>query len=196
MSRRILCYGDSNTYGYDPRSCLGGRYPKTVRWTGLLEKAGWDVVNMGENGRAIPRLEWEMTGVVEALYRTEAETLAVMLGTNDLLQRPGLAAEVCGKRMKAFLTVLLRETPDSLDILLVSPPPVELGAWTMDIRVIEESRRLPGCYQELAEDMKIHFEDAGTWGVERTFDGVHFSERGHKTFGECMDKALQGFLTS
>ena len=32
--RRVLCFGDSNTYGYDPRSFFGGRYPG--RWTDLL----------------------------------------------------------------------------------------------------------------------------------------------------------------
>ena len=32
MRRRLLCYGDSNTYGYDPRSYLGGRYPDSIRW--------------------------------------------------------------------------------------------------------------------------------------------------------------------
>ena len=31
MRQKILCYGDSNTYGYDPRAYLGGRYPKAVR---------------------------------------------------------------------------------------------------------------------------------------------------------------------
>ena len=36
MGKRILCLGDSNTYGYDPRSYVGGRYPETVRWTGRL----------------------------------------------------------------------------------------------------------------------------------------------------------------
>ena len=56
MCRRLLCYGDSNTYGYDPRSYLGGRYPKTVRWTGLLDAEGWKVINKGENGRSIPKL--------------------------------------------------------------------------------------------------------------------------------------------
>ena len=32
----ILCYGDSNTYGYNPVNGL--RYPKDVRWTGVLQK--------------------------------------------------------------------------------------------------------------------------------------------------------------
>ena len=31
----VLCYGDSNTYGYIP--CSGMRYPKDVRWTGRLQ---------------------------------------------------------------------------------------------------------------------------------------------------------------
>ena len=31
---RLICFGDSNTYGYDPRSFFGGRYPG--RWTDLL----------------------------------------------------------------------------------------------------------------------------------------------------------------
>ena len=54
---RIVCVGDSNTYGYDPRSYLGGRYGTDVRWTRLLSNAGWDVVNLGVNGAEIPRRE-------------------------------------------------------------------------------------------------------------------------------------------
>ena len=30
----VLCYGDSNTYGYDPDTC--GRYPYEKRWTTML----------------------------------------------------------------------------------------------------------------------------------------------------------------
>ena len=32
----ILCYGDSNTYGYNPVNGLS--YPKDVRWRGVLQK--------------------------------------------------------------------------------------------------------------------------------------------------------------
>ena len=32
--RTLLCYGDSNTWGYDPST--RGRYPPHVRWTGVL----------------------------------------------------------------------------------------------------------------------------------------------------------------
>ena len=43
MRRRLLCYGDSNTYGYDPRSYLGGWYLESIRWTALLDRRGWQV---------------------------------------------------------------------------------------------------------------------------------------------------------
>ncbi len=56
-----MCFRDSNTYGYDPRSYLGGRYPKSVRWTGRLEADDWEVFNLGENGHPIPRLELGMS---------------------------------------------------------------------------------------------------------------------------------------
>ena len=62
---RLLCFGDSNTYGYDPRSYAGDRYPPESRWTDLLaEISGWEVVNMGLNGREIPTGTGELAGMV------------------------------------------------------------------------------------------------------------------------------------
>ena len=51
---RIVCFGDSNTWGYDPRT--SERFPQKVRWTGLLqEKLGrkYQVIEEGQNGRTI-----------------------------------------------------------------------------------------------------------------------------------------------
>jgi len=33
--KNILCYGDSNTYGYNPEN--GQRYDYNIRWTGILQ---------------------------------------------------------------------------------------------------------------------------------------------------------------
>ena len=49
MTRRILCLGDSNTWGFDPRSYGGDRYPPEIRWTDRLAAAGRAVVNAGLN---------------------------------------------------------------------------------------------------------------------------------------------------
>lgn len=65
---RILCYGDSDTYGHDPRSPLGKPYPPDVRWTDRLARAtGWEVLNAGLNGREIPHLPGELRDA-EALF--------------------------------------------------------------------------------------------------------------------------------
>ena len=35
---KVICYGDSNTYGYDPRGWLGGRYDAADRWPDILAR--------------------------------------------------------------------------------------------------------------------------------------------------------------
>ncbi|GMQ61530.1 SGNH/GDSL hydrolase family protein [Vallitalea maricola] len=50
--KTIVCFGDSNTYGYNP-SQNGNRYPRNIRWTGLIsEKLGSDfyIIEEGLNG--------------------------------------------------------------------------------------------------------------------------------------------------
>ena len=70
----VICFGDSNTYGYDPRSYLGGRYAADSRWVDILaEETGWTVRNLGENGREIP------TSVPD--FPADTDLLIIMLGT-------------------------------------------------------------------------------------------------------------------
>ena len=76
---KVICFGDSNTYGYDPRGYFGGRYEGDSRWVDILSaETGWTVCNMGQNGRKI-------LSVVPA-FPDDTDLLIVMLGTNDLLQ--------------------------------------------------------------------------------------------------------------
>ena len=43
---KVICFGDSNTYGYDPRGPFGSRYDRP--WPDLLaELTGWQVINQG-----------------------------------------------------------------------------------------------------------------------------------------------------
>ena len=194
MGRCILCYGDSNTYGYDPRSYLGGRYPESVRWTGVLEASGLVVINKGENGRSIPRLNWEIEAAAGTISRSKAQDIVVMLGSNDLLKCSGLSAEGCAARMEGFLAALLAKVQLDLKVLLIAPPPMTEGTWVTDPRTLKESHRVAGCYEAVAHRLGIGFADAGTWGVELTYDGVHFSEKGHLAFAKGMQTALDYFL--
>lgn len=186
--KKLVCYGDSNTYGHDPRSWLGSRYPVDVRWTGLLG-ASYAVTEAGQNGREIPRRETEIAGLMQLLDRESPDALTVMLGSNDLLQSPHFTAADTADRMERFLTTLRKEGC-STPILLIAPPPMVPGAWVTESRLLEQSALLGGCYQALAGRLGIAFADAGAWGVELLFDGVHFSPAGHRSFADGVSKAL------
>ena len=104
---RIICFGDSNTWGYDPRSYIGEQYPRNVRWQGRLAALpGLDVVNCGVNGRSIPNTPARISAACAEIGRyLPAETLVVMLGGNDLLSQPDFGAEDVAERMESFLRV-------------------------------------------------------------------------------------------
>ena len=185
---KILCFGDSNTYGYDPRSYFGGQYPAQHRWVDLLaQKMGCKVVNAGENGREIPRREGELQRFDLMLSNQKPlDLLLVMLGGNDLLQ--GNSVETIAQRMEAFLT---RIPLEKSKIVLIGPPRMRPGAWITDDRLLEDCVRLNGAYGTVAEKLGVRFVDATNWDIEVTFDGVHYSEQGHVAFAEQLWLALK-----
>ena len=181
---RILCFGDSNTYGYDPRGFFGARYGAEDRWVDLLAKqTGHDCINAGTNGREIPRNAYALRLLNE---HAPVDVFLVMLGTNDLLQ--GASAKEAATRMEAFLTPLLAHCKN---ILLVAPPPMKRGAWVPTDALVTESIHLAEEYKLLAEKLNITFVDTRHWNAELPFDGVHLTEAGHHTFAENLRKELR-----
>ena len=176
---RILCFGDSNTYGYDPRSYSGDRYGAEDRWVDLLAKQiGHAVINAGANGREIPRKPYARRLLAE---HAPVDIFLVMLGTNDLLQ--GASAKEAATRMEAFLIPL---SPHCKQILLICPPPMKRGAWVPTDELVAESIHLAEEYRHLAQKLNIPYVDTSRWSIELAFDGVHFTEEGHHAFSENL----------
>lgn len=174
--KTIVCFGDSNTWGYDPRDKFGDHYHP--RWTDFLaERTGWLVVNDGANGREVP----DEPGTLAS----ETDLLLVMLGTNDLLQLD--TPEAASGRMGRFLSGL-----DPSKVVLIAPPPMVPGEWVQDEELIEDSVRLGVLYETLAARLGIRFLNAGSWNVPLGFDGVHFTQEGQQVFAECLAKELMG----
>ncbi|MBQ2959793.1 MAG: lipase [Oscillospiraceae bacterium] len=175
---KIICFGDSNTFGYDPRSYFGGRYSADSRWVDILaEKSGWEIKNYGQNGRSIPGFDMEYELLGNIFEKEKAQLLIIMLGSNDLLQ--GLSAKSAAARMGRFIKNLHYSAER---ILLVAPPPFKSGAWVETEAQIEASEQLSEHYRELAGKLGIAFADAAEWDVQLCHDGVHFTERGHRAF--------------
>ena len=178
---KTLCIGDSNTYGYDPRSYFGSRYPDKICWTNRIPMA--EVINCGISGLTVPTDSGPRQNLID---EKQPDLILVMLGTNDLLE--GRSAEIVSTRMENYLKELLETgTP----ILLIAPPPLKPGAWDEDESQIAGSRNLGALYSAICERLHMDFADAGAWNVELAFDGVHFTEYGHAAFA----KGLQDYLS-
>ena len=185
---RILCFGDSNTYGYDPRGFIGDRYGAEDRWVDLLVKqTGHEWINAGANGREIPHNPYALRLLDE---HAPVDIFLVMLGTNDLLQ--GASAKETAAKMEAFLNQML---PHYKQILLVAPPPMKRGSWVPTDVLVTESICLAEEYKLLAEKLNIPFVDTRHWNIGLAFDGVHFTEKGHHAFANHLIDCLSPFDT-
>ena len=209
---RICCIGDSNTYGYDPHSPMGGRYPHDVRWTGRLEAAGHSVANHGYNG--LPAMRRSLHAMFARQARREGpfDLVTVMLGSNDIIlgSSPEEAAADCEHLVEALKESLgdivkadAAESCGTADteargasaprtrILLIAPPPFVPGFWVEGEEQIRRSKALAAAYEAVAQRQHVLFADAGAWGIPLAYDGVHFTEEGHRIFAEKLAEMLK-----
>lgn len=183
---KVLCFGDSNTFGYDPCAYFGSRYGVQDRWPDIMAaESGWDVINAGENGREIPRRSFELSSISQLIGCHKPDVFLVMLGTNDLLQ--GADPQEAALRMESFLNVVLPLCPR---VLLVAPPALKRGAWVPTDALVNASIQLGEEYTALAKSFGISCTDASRWVLQLCFDGVHLTEEDHHLFAKYMKKAV------
>ena len=189
---KIVCYGDSNTYGYDPRGFLGMRYPKQVRWTWLLQETlpeGYAVVDEGMNGRMLPQLPREnrsLENVVSGLG--EDDLLVVMLGTNDILLTDHPDASVPVRKMECFQQ-WYKESSAEYSLLVLGPVYLFPGDAAMKM-FYDQSFLMNEEFERLCRENRVRYVNAGEWDIPLTFDAVHFSEEGHVSFAGHLAEIL------
>ena len=207
--KRILFYGDSNTFGYDPTG-LADRYPADVRWVDIIaDKLSYslEVVPRGMNGRTIPASinEYEL---VDSTIKSASplDYFGIMLGTNDILLTDSPDHKRTAKNMELLLASLKsamdrgKYARDShsgkFEIILINPPIIFPGVPKgSPMRIYEdESLLLAEEYRELARKMNLILIDAAKWNVELSFDRVHLSEAGSIDFAAKMESALKEII--
>ncbi len=190
--KKILFYGDSNTYGYDPRGFMGMRYPEELRWTTKVQdhfRNEYEIIEEGQNGRCLPVLPREegflkaMTGGLSA-----DDALVVMLGTNDILLTARPDADVAIGKMDRLLT-WFEKNNSPFSTIIVGPVPISNAAQELRI-YYEESLRMNAGFRELCKRRNVSFFDAAEWDIPLAFDGVHFSEEGCRSFATHMIEAV------
>ena len=207
--RRILCYGDSNTYGHDPKD--GSRLPRDQRWTGILAGLlgdGYEIIEEGLCGRttvyACPDAPWSsglpyLTPCV--LTHRPFDLMILMLGTNDL-QVPFRAIPLTAARGVEALVRRYRSLdwgPEGAPrILLVSP--IHIGDVSVNPvfgplfgyeRASNYSRELAPYYRDVADRLGCEFLDAAQFASPSPVDGLHMEPEEHAKLARAFAEKIR-----
>lgn len=214
----ILCFGDSLTWGWVPteHAVPSERYPRDVRWTGVLADGlgpGHHVVEEGLNGRTTtaddpldPRLNGAAYLPSALASHLPLDLVIVMLGTNDtkayFRRTPfdiAAGASVLVGQIQSCAGGIGTSYP-APRVLLMAPPPLadRPNPWFSALfdGGPEKSRELAGLYRALADFSGVAYFDAGSVISTDGVDGIHFSEQNNLDLGHALVPVVRDLLAS
>lgn len=206
--KTVLCYGDSNTFGYEPLT--GTRYPKEARWTTILQKKlgeKFEVAVEGLNGRTTaydrPDNAWKNGFPYLApciASNKPVDYIIFMLGTNDCNSDLGLSIEDIAEGMERLIEEVEKEVPDMQEympqMIVVVPAAIRDGwesspfAYQLNEESVKKSRSLAPLYKELADRHGCLFLDCTNELEVSSFDCEHLTANGHARLAELLAKMI------
>lgn len=217
----ILCYGDSNTWGFHPLT--RERYEREERWTGVLQNtlgSEYHVIEEGLNGRTTvwddPVGGYRVAGnglvpdialngkayLVPCLQSHKPlDLVIIMLGTNDLKRRFSLSAYDIAQGASILVDVVNKSKcgrggrPPK--VLLLAPPP--LGKVTgyrakLFKGGVEKSKRLSRQYMDVAKEHGAEFLNTPKVTHPSDVDGIHLEKKDHEALGRAVAEIVKRIL--
>jgi lysophospholipase L1-like esterase len=215
-AQRILCYGDSLTWGWVPVEGAhpSSRYPREQRWTGIMADElgdGYEVVEEALSGRTTtaddpldPRLNGASYLPAALASHMPLDLVVLMLGTNDTkayfhrtpfdiaVGAATLLDQVASSAGGAGTTY------PAPSVLLVAPP--RLGRpphpWFAQLFAggEEKTAELARHYRALAAFTGVPFFDAGEVLTTDGVDGVHFTAENNAALGRALAQEVRALL--
>jgi len=207
--KEILCYGDSNTWGYNPST--KERYERDERWTGILQTMLGDeyhIIEEGLNGRTTvwnDPIEGEYkngkTYLIPCLESHKPlDLVIIMLGTNDLKKRFSVTPQDIAEGVGVLVDMVKQSgcgrNGHPPKVLLLAPPP--LGRLTEFSEIFEggpeKSKKFPAYYKRIAEEHGCEFFDTSRVVRSSDIDGVHFDKKSHRALGRAIAELVKKIL--
>ena len=203
-SKTILCFGDSNTWGYNPST--KNRYPRSVRWTGRLETSlapDYRIIEEGLNGRTTvhPDPDEGYRNGKEYLLpclRSHApiDIVLLLLGTNDLKFHFSLTAHEIAQGIRTLVRMIQTSEagPDKSAPRTYILAPPSLGKLT-ELRERfrggnEKSLALPPQYAAIANELSCPFINLADHISSSDIDGIHWEPDAHRIVAEILEEKL------
>jgi lysophospholipase L1-like esterase len=208
--KTVLCYGDSNTWGYLAPD--GERLARWERWPGVLQHALGDdvqVIEAGLNGRTtvfdVPE-DPDRNGLafLPATLETHApvDVLVLFLGVNDFF----LPYQVTAWRVAHAVGALVDAARGSAwgpgggppaAVVLCPPPFADLGADGAGSPHGEaETKRLGDEFRAMATEHECEVVDLAGRAAYAVPDGIHFDASGHSAIGALLAERLSVLLSA
>ena len=208
MSKTILCYGDSNTWGYDPAT--EDRFDRHTRWAGVMRDVLGDdywVIEEGLNGRTTvwdDPIEGYKNGHSYLIPCLEThkpiDLVIIMLGTNDLKVRfflpPSDIAKGAGVLVNTVQKSDTGRNEQAPPVLLLAPPVVvKLTEFEEMFEGAEaKSEKFSQHFREIAQEYGCHFLDTAQVIRSSPLDGIHFEATEHRKLGKAVAAKVREIL--
>ena len=196
---RILCFGDSNTWGFNPKNGL--RYLKDERWPGVLQQSlgdGFKILEDGLNGRRVFGSYDEFSAALE--HNDPLDVVIIYLGVNDLLFEKDISVKKLvegAARMIENAREFCRGTHGIRpEIILISAAPInetQVGDLLYEIEA-EKVLRFGTELRKLSEAEGCGFIDSGRIVHSSEEDGVHLEVSEHKKLGLFIADYVRTYL--
>lgn len=201
---RILCFGDSNTWGYSPQD--GSRYPSNIRWTGVLQKflgQNYQIIEEGLNGRTTDLDYSNRIGrngrqhLIPCLdSQAPLHFVILNLGANDTKTEFARSPESISTAIEGLIRIIksegLENPSPEVKIILVSPSAILEGIGGYGDKLVGASgkiKKLATLYREIALRYGCIFVDLSHVEPSK-IDGVHLSEESHKTIARIFYETI------
>ena len=206
---KVLCYGDSNTWGYTPD---GNRLPEGARWPSVVQEilgSDYQIIENGLCGRTTCYdLEFGhccngKDGIGYAIYPTHPlDVVVIMLGINDLVVTDAEHSKEGIRELVRIVKNADANFPSSLPIfkngpkiLVIAPTPLSKDHDTNQESIYrgkyEDSLRFKKYYKEVADELGVDFLDAGEYTVASDEDGLHITTQSHTNLAKAVAEKVK-----
>ena len=195
--KKIVCYGDSNTFGYNPTD--SSRYDEDTRWTSVLQK------NLGDEYKVINEGMCDRMGFInnpkgflfsaqkhfpKFISKSEnIDFLILWVGTNDLQFQFNISV---GGVERGLENLINQAQKKAKNIIII--PPVILSEkvlegyfnYQFDETSITKSRKIGRIFKQISNIYHCLYFDVNKIANPSDADGLHYDKNSHKLIADKL----------